>query len=147
MALIGKIGDQLTGEDAFTKVTLDSIYKNANLVITNSTVILADSVLYTISYNVWLQSTSSSPECQARIAVVSGDSTWGIETISNTKVEVGAAGNGSVNEFDCLQMTVQFRPSSTTVIQLEVITRFNSQNGKVINANLCVTGEKYFPIT
>ena len=95
-----------------------------------------------------VHSTALSPNFEGRLNVVSGDVSWGVETMSYSKHETGNFGDVTVAEYAQLTGSISFRPSVTTVIRLEAITEsITNQEGEIQSASLSIAGETYAPIT
>lgn len=110
--------NQLSSRSNWRKVDLGTIVKNSGITIATNVITLLLGYKYVLSYSICFVSEASTPAMQGRFAVVAGDSTWTLESVSHTQTEL----YHSYSE-NCTNNWVGIMiPSVDTQIQLEVIT-------------------------
>lgn len=123
---------QQVGNGVFTKADLGTIKNQNNMAVSSNRITLAANRKYALSYSVTAQPTASSvadPSYRAKWVVVSGDTSWDLETISLTSAECGEA----ARQADQIATTIYIIPSSETVIELQVYTEGSSSEAQIIS--------------
>lgn len=129
--------EQAQEVSSWTQLNIGSATKRSGIsAIASNRVTLEANKLYVISYNIVFEGVSFFGMCQSRIAVYSGDTTWNLESVSR---QVVARNNTGSDRTASLSGTYIIKPSSTTLIQLEVKTKGSSTwYSKVTSVSLSV---------
>lgn len=127
---------QAGSKSSYTKLSLTT-KKQSGISVSSSVVTLAAGKSYKISYSVQFEQIAESPECEVRLNVLSGDTTWDLGNISHQLIELAEV-SGSI-ELATLTGTYFIIPSSTTTFRLEVITLDHViQTARVVECSLQV---------
>lgn len=138
-------GDQVIAITSWTKVDLGSTIKVSGITQGDDTFTLNAGKLYKISYNIRFGSYSDLYHIygSARFRVVSGDTLWSMDN-DNLNVSLSSfsqiepiVANDRVQNFT-LSWSGIILPASSTVIQLEALTRSGNLMGKVTGVSINV---------
>lgn len=118
---------QAIGQSSWTKLTYDNLVKTSGISESSGVVTLTAGKLYVMSYTIQITpTTASSPFCQARLRVLSGDISWEFKNDDNNvslQQYYVVSGVTQSSFITTLSGTYIILPASTTTIQLEVLTK------------------------
>ena len=121
---------QLSATGIFSKADLGTTKKNSGITRASNRITLAANRKYALSYAVSGQPTAASsgdPLIKAKWAVISGDTSWDLETVSESRAE--CADEDAV--LTSLSNTCYFIPSSETVLELQLYTEGGGQKAQI----------------